>query len=76
MSRDEQAGLIAAEVARLKRLFQNIGDMARIDADRVASDPRWVDPAEIVEAATRGRALRGHPLDVTMDPALVRSTPG
>jgi two-component system sensor histidine kinase KdpD len=77
VSRDEQAGLIAAEVARLKRLFQNIVDMARIDADRVASDPRWVDPAEIVEAATTQaeRALRGHPLDVTMDPALVRVDP-
>jgi two-component system, OmpR family, sensor histidine kinase KdpD len=76
-SREEQAGLIAAEVARLKRLFQNIVDMARIDADRVASDPQWIDPAEIVEAATTHaeRSLRGHPLDVRIDPVLVLVDP-
>ena len=77
VSRDEQAGLIATEVARLKRLFQNIVDMARIDADRVASEPRWVDPAEIVEAAINqaDRSLRGRPLDVRTDSSLVLVDP-
>ena len=37
-------------VERLTRLFQNILEMARIDAGAVAGTP-WVDPSEIVEAA-------------------------
>ena len=70
-ARHEQAALITAEVARLERLFQNITDMARIDADLVAADRNWVEPSEIVEAATMraDRALRGRPLAVTVTPA-------
>jgi two-component system sensor histidine kinase KdpD len=72
-ARHEQAELITTEVSRLERLFQNITDMARIDADLVAADRKWVEPSEIVEAATMrvDRALRGRPLAITTEPGLV-----
>jgi two-component system sensor histidine kinase KdpD len=58
--------LILAEVERLNRLFQNILDMTRIDADALSADVRWVHPSEIVEAARDQveHALNGHPLIV------------
>ncbi len=49
--RREQSDLVIAEVGRLTRLFQNILEMARIDAGAIATDARWVHPSEIVEAA-------------------------
>jgi two-component system sensor histidine kinase KdpD len=49
--RRDQSDLILAEVERLSRLFQNILEMARIDAGGLAADVRWVHPAEIFEAA-------------------------
>ena len=49
--RREQGGLVLAEVERLTRLFENILEMARIDAGAIATEPRWIDPAELVEAA-------------------------
>ncbi|HVH56809.1 MAG TPA: ATP-binding protein [Vicinamibacterales bacterium] len=49
--REEQSDLILAEVERLNRLFQNILEMARIDAGSIPTDVRWVHPAEIFEAA-------------------------
>ncbi len=76
--RREQSELIVTEVDRLTRLFQNILEMARIDAGAVTRDARWVAPSEIVDAA-RSRiepALRGHAIDlsVTSD-RLVRLDP-
>lgn len=64
--RQEQSDLILAEVERLSRLFQNILEMARIDAGAVAADVRWVHPAEIFEAARDQveHALRQHRVDV------------
>ncbi len=49
--RSEQGDLILAEVERLTRLFQNVLEMARIDAGAVATESRWAHPSEIVEAA-------------------------
>ena len=49
--RREQSDLILAEVERLNRLFQNILEMARIDAGGLSAEVRWVHPSEIVEAA-------------------------
>jgi two-component system sensor histidine kinase KdpD len=76
--RREQSDLILTEVDRLTRLFQNILEMARIDAGAVTQDARWVAPSEIVEAA-RSRvehALRGHAVDVAIDSEqLVRLDP-
>ena len=67
--RREQSELIVTEAERLQRLFQNILEMARIDAGAVAADVRWVHPSEIVEAARDQVevALRRHPLDVQID---------
>lgn len=66
--RFEQTDLILSEVERLTRLFQNILEMARIDAGAVPSETRWVHPSEIVEAARDqvGQALRHHAVAVTI----------
>ncbi|MGC4084003.1 MAG: DUF4118 domain-containing protein [Vicinamibacterales bacterium] len=61
--RDEQALLIQSEVERLSRLFQNILEMARIDANAVAAETRWVHPAgdhRGCAAARRADAARAH----------------
>jgi two-component system sensor histidine kinase KdpD len=62
----EQNRIVLDEVDRLTRLFQNILDMARIEAGEVSADARWVHPSEIVGAARDlvPQALRHHPLDV------------
>jgi two-component system sensor histidine kinase KdpD len=77
--RREQSDLIVTEVAHLSRLFQNILDMARIDAGAVESTRRWVHPLEILEAARDQvhHALRGYPLqmDAGDDDTLVRLDP-
>ncbi len=49
--RHDQGELIQAEVERLARLFQNLMDMARIDAGGVAFESRRAFPSEIVAAA-------------------------
>lgn len=60
--RAEQSDVIQVEVDRLDRLFENILEMARIDAGGVTTSPRPAHPSEIVAAARDqvGRALRGH----------------
>lgn len=67
--REDQADLILAETGRLTRLFENLLDMARIDAGGVATDFRWTHPSEIVEAARAQveYALRDRAVDVKMD---------
>ncbi len=76
--RREQSELIATEVDRLTRLFQNILEMARIDAGAVTRDARWVAPSEIVDAA-RSRvepALRGRTVELSVvSDRLVRLDP-
>jgi two-component system, OmpR family, sensor histidine kinase KdpD len=77
LSSDErraQATAATTELERLTRLFQDILDMARIDADAVRIDPQWVTPADIVDAALAhvrhsvdGRALR---IDADADAAV------
>jgi K+-sensing histidine kinase KdpD len=65
--RREQADVVLTEVQRLTRLFEDILDMARIDAGAVSTEPQWVHPPQIVEAAREnvGRALRQHRLEVS-----------
>lgn len=65
----EQSDLILAEVERLTRLFQNILEMARIDAGPIATEARLVHPSEIVAAARSQveHTLQAHPLDVRID---------
>src|SRR5262245_16458599 len=67
--RQEQTEVILTEVGRLNRLFQNILEMARIDAGAVAAEFRWVHPSEIVDAARDQveQSLREHSLDVAID---------
>jgi two-component system sensor histidine kinase KdpD len=76
--RHEQSELIVTEVDRLSRLFQNILDMARIDAGAVTHDARWVAPSEIVDAA-RSRvehALNGRTIELSAESdRLVRLDP-
>jgi two-component system, OmpR family, sensor histidine kinase KdpD len=76
--RREQSALVLAEVGRLTRLFQNILEMARIDAGAIGADLRWVHPSEIVAAAREqvGDTLARHELrtDVESD-RLVRVDP-
>ena len=65
--RRAQSDLILTEVDRLTRLFQNILEMARIDAGAITQDTRWVSPSEIIEAA-RSRvepSLRGRAVQVS-----------
>jgi two-component system sensor histidine kinase KdpD len=62
----EQSAIVLAEVERLTRLFQNILEMARIEAGGVSADERWVHPSEIVGAARDlvPQALGGHQVNV------------
>jgi len=69
-ARVEQTDLILAEVERLTRLFQNILDMARIDAGAIAAETRWAHPSEIIAAARDQveQTLQRHKLEVNLDP--------
>ena len=49
--RAAQADLAAAELARLSRLFQDILDMARVDASAIVVERQWVTAAEVIDAA-------------------------
>ena len=49
--RRAQAQLALQELDRLTRLFQDILDMARIDAAAVNPERQWVSPADVVDAA-------------------------
>jgi two-component system sensor histidine kinase KdpD len=64
--RREQTDIVLTEVERLTRLFEDILDMARIDAGAVATEPQWVLPSQIVDTARDniGRALQQHRLEV------------
>jgi two-component system sensor histidine kinase KdpD len=67
--RHEQARAAGAELHRLTRLFQDILDMARIDAAAIRVDKQWVTAADIVDAASAHvrHALEGHALRVDAD---------
>ena len=67
--RDEQADLVLSETARLNRLFQNILEMARLDAGAVTTALRRTHPSEIIEGALEqsADALREHKVSTTLD---------
>jgi two-component system sensor histidine kinase KdpD len=69
--RRSQADLAAAELARLTRLFQDILDMARVDAAAIVVERQWVTPAEVIEAAMAQvrHALDGRQVVVDADSA-------
>jgi two-component system sensor histidine kinase KdpD len=49
--RREQSDVVRVEIARLGRLFENILEMARIDAGAIAASERWAPLSDIVDAA-------------------------
>ncbi len=49
--RRDQAGAAIAEIDRLTHLFQDILDMARVDAAALRVERQWVSAAEVVDAA-------------------------
>jgi two-component system sensor histidine kinase KdpD len=67
--RRSQADAAIAELTRLTRLFQDILDMARIDAAAIHVERQWVTPADVVDAAVAHvrHALDGHALRVDAD---------
>jgi two-component system sensor histidine kinase KdpD len=67
--RRAQAGAAIVELERLDRLFQDILDMARIDAAAIHVERQWVTPADVVDAASAHvrHTLDGRPLRVSAD---------
>lgn len=67
--RRAQARLALQELDRLTRLFQDILDMARIDAAAVNPDRQWVSPADVVDAAVAHVApvIAEHALHIDAD---------
>jgi len=68
-ARREQVEVIQTEVTRLNRLFENIVEMARIEARAITADPQWVQAAEIIQTARQqlGRQLASHELLIDVD---------
>jgi two-component system sensor histidine kinase KdpD len=65
--RREQARVAAGELERLTRLFDEILDMARIDAGTVQPRRSWTTPSEVVEAALSQAAPALTGRDVRVD---------
>ncbi len=65
--RREQADVALREVDRLTHLFDQILDMARIDAHAITPHNQWVTPSDIVDAAVAyvRPALDGRPLRIS-----------
>ena len=64
-----QAGAAMTELERLTRLFQDILDMARIDAEAIRIERQWVTAADVVDAALAHvrHAIGAHALRVNAD---------
>jgi two-component system sensor histidine kinase KdpD len=67
--RRTQSSAAIAELDRLTRLFQDILDMARIDAAAIRVDRQWVAAADVVDAAMAHvrHALEGRDVRVDAD---------
>ena len=76
--RRDQAGAAIAEIDRLTHLFQDILDMARVDAAALRVERQWVSAAEVVDAAVAHvqHSLERHVLrvDATDEHEVQRST--
>lgn len=68
-ARRAQADAAITELDRLTRLFQDILDMARIDAAAIRIDRQWVTAADVVDAASAHvrHTLEEHALRVDAD---------
>jgi len=65
--RRDQARVASGQIDRLTRLFDEILDMARIDARSVRAQRAWTTPAEIIEAAVSHAAAAVAGRDVRVD---------
>jgi two-component system, OmpR family, sensor histidine kinase KdpD len=65
--RREQAGVASGQLERLTQLFDEILDMARIEAGGVQVVRRWATPAEILDAAVAHAASGLEGREVKMD---------
>jgi two-component system sensor histidine kinase KdpD len=67
--RRAQADAAIAELVRLTRLFEDLLDMARIDAAALRVQREWVTPADVVDAAVAHarHAIDGHAIRVDAD---------
>ena len=67
--RRAQADAAATELRRLTRLFEDLLDMARIDAAAIPVQHEWVTPADVVDAALAHarHAIDGHAIRVDAD---------
>jgi K+-sensing histidine kinase KdpD len=69
VDRRVQAGAAIVELDRLIRLFQDLLEMARIDAAAIRTERQWVAAADVVDAAAAHvrHALQAHALRVDVD---------
>ena len=67
--RRSQADAAVTELIRLTRLFEDLLDMARIDAAAIPIQREWVTPADVVDAALAHvrHSVNGHALRVEVD---------
>ncbi len=67
--RRAQSDAAATEIVRLTKLFEDLLDMARIDAAALNVQREWVTPADIVDAAVAHvrHSVDGHALSVEAD---------
>ena len=65
--RREQARIALGQLDRLTRLFDEILDMARIEAGSVHAERAWTTPAELVEAAVAHASVALAGRDVRID---------
>ena len=70
--RRAQADVAIGDLGRLTRLFEDILDMARVDAAAIVVERQWVTPADVVDAsmALVRHALEGREVDVDADSAV------
>jgi len=64
--RREQLRLVQTELARLKRLFDSIIDMASVETRSLTAELEWVHPADIVEAACRHAETALHSREIAV----------
>jgi two-component system sensor histidine kinase KdpD len=69
VERRQQAAVAVRELDRLNHVFEQILDMARIDAQAIAIESQWVTAADIIDAAVAyaGRSLDAHELAVNIE---------
>jgi two-component system sensor histidine kinase KdpD len=67
--RREQMQIVRTELDRLKRLFDNMVDMASVESRAMSAELEWVHPIDIVDAARQqvDTLLAPHPTSITGD---------